>query len=899
LLVLAPLFAWLILAPPALQGQSQAVDEGIAVLLQQLEEAIRTDTTNQLLENAPSGNAPGMRLVVRQGYEGSVTRAAVRLRDRLALPDVPAGDGYRLAVEVFTEFGSRARLSTWRLDVVRAEAHTGDRSERWLIRDYKTLSSLGNLCRLSLDDRVYSATNLVLSAEDLEIRLPAGFVFTAGMEEGVTALVLVGNGQVVFRPGPASEKQQMRIFARSDVLDTPFTAVFVRVPPGAFKTHMKGGTLTEQKDVPEKAVRQAREVFGQDVGKSYGLNLDDMSDDLWSLMPIGNDFLAELHTRKFGVLTYARTARDPEDITLFDRTHRRNVSVYMSERGRAEHGQFYSDEDGQDFDVVHYDIDASFDPARQTVNGLALLTIRTLSDQPVNSLTLRLAESLSVRSVVSREFGRLLAVRVRNQNTIVVNLPKAVLPNTVLGMDITYSGRLAPQFIDREAIQIGQEDQGRSYEAEDAVPLEPHYLYSNRSYWYPQGQVSTFATATLRLHVPAGLTCVASGEPDAATLEALGRRAAPAQFVFRAVQPVRYLAVLISRLGGLRVVDTGMIEEAPVDTRPDGVNYRNVQLRTLATRRLRDIAGEQTQRAADILRFYGSIMGDYPYPTLMLTLVERDLPGGHSPPYMAIVSQPVTSSKLDWRSDPASFPDYPEFFLAHEIAHQWWGEGIGWKNYHEQWLSEGLAQYFAAMYAEHLRGRDVFDGIIERLQGWALKESDEGPIYLGYRVGHLKRDSRLYRAVVYNKSAAVLHMLRRLLGDEHFFGGLRRFYKDWRFRNAGSEDLRRAFEQETGRSLSRFFERWIYGSTLPHLRFSSRLEQGSDGRQDVVLRFEQVGELFDVPVTVTLNYADQPRAQIVVPVTEAVTETRVPLAGRLRKVEVNKDRAAVARIDGT
>jgi aminopeptidase N len=244
-----------------------------------------------------------------------------------------------------------------------------------------------------------------------------------------------------------------------------------------------------------------------------------------------------------------------------------------------------------------------------------------------------------------------------------------------------------------------------------------------------------------------------------------------------------------------------------------------------------------------------------------------------------------------------AFQNYPTFFLAHEVAHQWWGQAVGWKNYHEQWLSEGFAQYFAAMYAERVRGKAVFAGIVRRLQEWAVKKSGEGPVYLGYRIGHVKNDPQLFRAVVYNKSAAVLHMLRRLLGDDAFFRGLRRFYFEWRFRKAGSDDLRRAFEAESGRPLQRFFDRWIYDSQLPRLKFSSRTERDAQTGQEVaVLRFEQTGELFDVPVTVTLNYADKGPVDLVVPVTDAVTETRVPLVGKLRNVEVNRDQAAVARI---
>src|SRR5206468_2080855 len=119
-----------------------------------------------------------------------------------------------------------------------------------------------------------------------------------------------------------------------------------------------------------------------------------------------------------------------------------------------------------------------------------------------------------------------------------------------------------------------------------------------------------------------------------------------------------------------------------------------------------------------------------------------------------------------------------------ELAHQWWGQAIGWRNYHEQWLSEGFSQYFAAIYAERQRGPDSFAGIMRQMRKWAVENTTQGPIWLGNRLGHIRGDSRIFRALVYNKSAVVLHMLRRLVGDEAFFNGVRRFYFEHRFRKA-------------------------------------------------------------------------------------------------------------------
>src|SRR6185436_4521552 len=178
----------------------------------------------------------------------------------------------------------------------------------------------------------------------------------------------------------------------------------------------------------------------------------------------------------------------------------------------------------------------------------------------------------------------------------------------------------------------------------------------------------------------------------------------------------------------------------------------------------------------------------------------------------------------------------------------------------------------------------TFGGILRQMRRTAITYSPEGPVYLGYRLGHIRGEDRIFRAIVYNKGAMVLHMLRRLVGDRPFYDGIRRFYTEWRFRKAGSDDFRQAMETATGRDLSRFFETWVYGSAIPRVKFGYQLT--SDGAR---LRFEQRGEPVDIPLMVTIAYVSGETEDVLVTLDNAVTERTVPLKGPVRSITPNAD----------
>ena len=900
---------------PAFASQPAAPDpEELQVLrtLQQIETALTSNDKAAWMAlvsvNADADSASQFfDAVVPRG----VTRAVVRERDRSPLEGALPGDGHRLMVEVFLESGPRGLLATWRLDIRRptgAVAAPGDADSPWRIVAQERLSEVDALHRLALNrERPFTARDFVLKSVDFELRLITGSVFVADTTEGLTALVLLGDGVMRFEPTPKAERGQVRLFAGADAIESRFDTAFVRVNPYDFEQYLADGTLTPASLDP-KLLSRAREVFDQDVARSFSLDLSDMSRDFWSVLPHPGDMVAEVRTRKFRTLTYARATGEAEDVTVFSRERKRNISVYASPQKLASRGAYYNEDTLAEFDVLDYDIDAEVSPVREWLSGVATITLRVKAFQ-LGALNLKLAENFTISTITSKELGRLLFLRVRGQNSVVVNLPTALARDDQLTLSIRYQGRIERQAIDAESIQ-----ESRSRGPEDnvvTVQAEPNWLLSNRAAWYPQAGVTDYSTARLRVAVPAEYTVAASGvpasSPDVLT-PAPGAVNGQRLFSFRTTSPVRYLGAVVSRMTRADAATVALdivtpppppppksvtLAELMAPPKPLAVGSRNtVDLVMMGNRRQESRAREALGTTAEIFRFYASLLGDAPYPSFTVAMLESDLPGGHSPSYFAVLNNPLPTTPFVWRNDPATFPDFPEFILAHEVAHQWWGQAVGWKNYHEQWISEGFAQYFATLYARERRGDDVYRSALRHLRRWAMTHSDQGPISLGYRLGHVKNEPRVFRAVIYNKGAMVLHMLRRLLGDEAFFGGLRRFYAENRYAKAGTDDLQRAMEAQSGRLLGRFFERWVLDSALPQVRYSSVAE--ADG---LVLSYEQTGDVFDVPVTATMQYADGTSEDVVVVLSEAAGTLTLTPRATVRSVELNRDDAALGHFE--
>ena len=904
---------WLARDAVAAQDRLAADEPSVQAFLTQLE--------SRILQPSP----PGWRSLVSEVTAGEVlsdrlmqltppgaTRVVARERDHQPLGGALPGDGYQLVIDIFVESddGRRGQILTWALDIRRPRGD--DDSQPWRIVTVEQVGLVDGLFQLALDESsAFQVEDFSVQGVDLELRLRKGHVMVVPTPEGITGLVLMGEGTMRFAPAPKHEQGQLRIFSGAPALESAFTIAFVRLHPLATEALQR--QLDPGRQVAVQALRRrAHDVFREDVGKSYSLDLSDLSRATWSLLPQPGDMVAEVRTRRHGRLTYARTRAESEDVTLFQRDRERTIAQYASPEQLERRGRFYDESELAEVDLTDIQLEASFDPEREWLEGRARLRLTTRAPG-MTSLRLKLADTLTVTDVHSPELGRLLFLRVRDQQSIVVNLPATLPSGTAMTLDLSYRGVLRRQTLHDESVVAGQGGggQGGGSQGGGRSPEQPlgdlmlqrperYWMFSNRAVWYPQTPVSDYATATMHVSVPAGYQVVGSGRQPLGSPESMPP-VTPSQpgirrYTFEALQPVRYLSVAVStliRTDAATVVLDGVQDfgQKPEHKLLQGLPPRNTLDVTVdATPQLQSRGRAIMTDVADIVRYYTKIFGDIPYESVGLGLLEDSLPGGHAPGYASLLSYPPPMAPMTWRSDPATFTSFPEFFLAHELAHQWFGQAVGWKNYHEQWLSEGMAQYLAGLFARERHGEDVFADMVTQWHRTSLSASGEGPIYLGYRLGHLRREPRVFRALVYNKGAAVLHMLRHWIGDEAFFRGWRDFYLAHRYRKAGSDDLRRAFEAASGVDLTRFFERWVYDDVVPDVEYAV-----SQAPQAVTLRFEQRSPVTDVPVTVHLRLHGGEMKVHLVRLDQARQEVTLPMPGPVREVRVNPDRVALAR----
>lgn len=200
--------------------------------------------------------------------------------------------------------------------------------------------------------------------------------------------------------------------------------------------------------------------------------------------------------------------------------------------------------------------------------------------------------------------------------------------------------------------------------------------------------------------------------------------------------------------------------------------------------------------------------------------------------------------------------------VAHEVAHQWFGDAVTESDWDDVWLSEGFATYFTLLFTEHDAGRDAFVAALKASATRAIATETSLP---GVSVIHdnLADMSKVLNQLVYQKGGWVLHMLRGVLGTEKFWTGIQEYYREYRDANASTADFRRVMESASGQDLSWFFTEWLTRPTSPSFAGGWRYDAARK-QIDVDLTQTQPGDPYRMPfeIGITTDGGAQPATRI-------------------------------------
>lgn len=256
--------------------------------------------------------------------------------------------------------------------------------------------------------------------------------------------------------------------------------------------------------------------------------------------------------------------------------------------------------------------------------------------------------------------------------------------------------------------------------------------------------------------------------------------------------------------------------------------------------------------AQNSVRCFTAWFGDAPYGRLAITQQPEFNFGQSWPTLIYLPVSAFLDSTQRWSlmgSSAFKFAEFIQEVTPHEVSHQWWGHTVGWASYHDQWLSEGFADFSAGLFLQQIEhSQEKYLKYWENARKMILEKNefgnranDAGPIWMGLRLNTFKTASA-YRRMIYPKGGYILHMLRCLMqdekGDQNFVAMMHDFVKTYAGRSASTEDFMKVVEKHLTRSLNLddnnsmawFFNEWVYGSELPSYKLQYSLAPTNDGK---------------------------------------------------------------------
>lgn len=502
------------------------------------------------------------------------------------------------------------------------------------------------------------------------------------------------------------------------------------------------------------------------------------------------------------------------------------------------------------FAVTHTRLEVTLDERERSVRGGATLTVRPLHRMAQIELD---ADDMTIESV---RIDKAAVPFDHRPPALVVRPPRPLKEGVEVRVAIRYVARprrglyfVGPErAYPRKPLQIWSQG-----EAEDNHHWFPGYDYPNNK-----------ATSEGHLTVRRPLVAFSNGHLVGTTPAAKGW--VTYHWKQEVPQPNYLLAVVAGAFDEVRQ------------------QWDGIPLHYYVPKGQRKFAEETFKRTPDILAFFSQVTGyRYPYPKYAQCVVTDFMWGGMENTSMTTVNERFLI--LPKHRDDAD----PDSLVAHEAAHQWFGDLVTAKSWEHIWLNEGFATYFDALWHESYKGQDLFQlELLENAESYFTedRESYRRPIVTRAYV----ENEELFDRHAYQKGSLVLHMLRHELGDELWWKAIRHYVKKFEWKNVETADFKIAIEEATGRNLDWFFEQWILKAGYPQLEAKWDYDEAT---KLVKLHVKQaqkvVGDtpLFRLPLTVWSYGGPKNRKEHRIVVSKAEESFFLPSAKRPELVQVD------------
>jgi aminopeptidase N len=435
------------------------------------------------------------------------------------------------------------------------------------------------------------------------------------------------------------------------------------------------------------------------------------------------------------------------------------------------------------FDVLSYDLDLILDPSRKTITGMNAVRLRALEGD-LDRVRLDLVDELAVTAVTT---DRIALSFTHAGDSLVIDLPAPVPAGQIAVFTISWEGVPPPHGPFRTGLMFREHEAGTLNDRSDDVPIIANMSqpWSSHAWWPCKDSPGDKALVSMTATVPDTLVAVSNGMLLQTTDSGDGWTS--------------------YRYGSEYPIAPYLVSVAASNYRGWG-EFCNVPGNLAVLLRFYVFPQHETNarydlgRTCEMMDFMAGIAGPYPFAREPYTQAEFKWFGSMEHQTASSLSQIIFTGDR-----------YHEGTVIHELAHQWYGDSLTPAQWSDIWLNEGFARYIEALWVEHTEGREAYEEYMRRIGIQRYPHLWQGDGTLG------DPHPILPNAVIYDKGAWVLHMLRMKIGDDAFFAFTEAYAGDPNLAlgSVTLADMIAHAEAAAAEDLGPFFDPWIWTETIP------------------------------------------------------------------------------------